>query len=91
MDTNLSLFNQINSLSYWLLLESNYRCSIILNADEDSYFITLKKGSEILYTREIINFSKKNKSYLKFELAGIVNNLLYIKENVTSNRAQRSA
>ena len=90
MDTNFSLFRQINSLSYWLLLESNYRSSIKLNADEDTYFITVKKGLEILYTHEIANFSKKSKRYLQFELAAIVTHLLHIKDNVTSQR-DRSA
>ena len=33
METNLSLFNQINSLSYWFLLESNYKSSVILDAE----------------------------------------------------------
>lgn len=82
MDTTFTLFNQINSLSYWLLLESSYRCSIRLNADEDIYFITVKKGNEILYSREISNFSKKNKRYLQFELSSIVQYLLHIKDNV---------
>lgn len=82
MDTNLSLFNQINSLSYWLLLKSNYKSTVKLNADEDIYFITIKKGTEILYTSEISNFSKKNKRYLQFELTAIVNHLLHIKDNL---------
>ena len=86
MDTNFSLFNQINSLSYWLLLKSNYKSSVKLNADDDCYFISVKKGHEILYAHEIANFSKKNKQYLQFELAAIVNHLLHIKDSVTFNR-----
>lgn len=86
MDTTFSLFNQINSLSYWLLLESNYRCSVNLNADQDLYYISIKKGSAILYAREINNFSKKNKRYLQFELSGIANHLLHIKDNLSLMR-----
>lgn len=86
MDSTFSLFNQINSLSYWLLLESNYRSSVTLNSDNDTYFISIKKGSAILYAREIANFSKKNKRYLQFELSAIVNYLLHIKDNLTSFR-----
>jgi len=29
MDKNLALFTQINSLSYWLLIESNFKSSIV--------------------------------------------------------------
>ena len=90
MDTHFSLFNQINSLSFWLLLESNYRSTVKLNADEDSYFILVKKGGETLYAHEITNLSKKNKKYLQFELAAIVNHLLHIKNNITYQH-QKSA
>jgi hypothetical protein len=82
METNLSLFNQINSLSYWFLLESNYKCSIILDANKDTYYVTIKKGSKVLYTHYISHFSKKNKNFLKFELIAVVNSLLHIKDNV---------
>ena len=90
MDTNFSLFNQINSLSYWLLLESNYKSSVKLNAEADCYFIKVKKGNDILYTHKITNLSKKNKRYLQFELSAIVNHLLHIKNNITF-RHQKSA
>ena len=83
MDTTFSLFNQINSLSYWLLLESNYKCTVRLNAEEDTYFINIKKGNDILYAREITHFSKKNKRFLQFELSAIVNYLLHIKDNLS--------
>ena len=82
METNLSLFNQINSLSYWFLLESNYKSSIILDAEKDTYFVTIKKGKKPLYTHCISHFSKKNKNFLKFELVAVVNSLLHIKETV---------
>ena len=83
MERNLSLFNQINSLSYWLLLESNYKSSVTFDAEEDSYFISIKKGSGILYTHRINSFSKKNKRFLQFELSCIVNNLLMLKDSIT--------
>lgn len=82
METNLSLFNQINSLSYWFLLESNYKSSVVLDADKDTYFITIRKGNKPLYTHCINNFSKKNKNFLKFELIAVVNTLLHIKDTV---------
>ncbi|WP_104733795.1 hypothetical protein [Hanstruepera ponticola] len=82
MEANLSLFNQINSLSYWFLLESNYKSSIVLDAEKDTYFVTIKKGSKPLYTHCINHFSKKNKNFLKFELVAVVNSLLHIKETV---------
>ena len=86
METNLSLFNQINSLSYWFLLESNYKSSVILDAEKDTYFVTIKKGSKPLYTHIINHFSKKNKNFLKFELIAVVNSLLHIKEAVTQRQ-----
>ena len=86
METNLSLFNQINSLSYWFLLESNYKSSVILDAEKDTYFITIKKGKNPLYTNCISHFSKKNKNFLQFELVAVVNSLLHIKELVTQRQ-----
>jgi len=80
MDANLSLFNQINSLLYWFLLESNYKSSIALDAEKDTFFIKIKKGNNNLYTYHIAHFSKKNKRFLHFELAAVVNCLLHIKE-----------
>lgn len=86
MDSNLSLFNQINSLSYWFLVESNYKSSITLDAEKDTYFVNIKKGGKHLYTHHISHFSKKNKRFLQFELIAIVNSLLHIKETVISRR-----
>lgn len=86
MDTNLSLFNQINSLSYWFLTESNYKSSIVLDADKNTYFIKVKKGSKPLYACHITNFSQKNKRLLQFELVAVVNSLLHIKETVIRKR-----
>lgn len=91
METNLSLFNQINSLSYWFLVESNYKCSVVLNAEKDTYYVTIKKGKRILYTHLISHFSKKNKNFLKFELIAVVNSLLHIKDNVLHRQKLQSA
>ncbi len=79
MDANLSLFNQINSLCYWLLIESSYKSSVILDADKDSYFVKVKKGNENLYAYQIPQFSKKSSRFLNFELKAVVNSLLLIK------------
>ena len=80
MDNTLSLFNQINSLSYWFLHQSNYRSNISFNAEKDEYFISVKKDKETLYTYCISMFSKKNRKYLEYELRSIVNQLLYFKD-----------
>lgn len=86
MDANLSLFNQINSLSYWFLTESNYKSSVILDAEKNTYFVRIKKGNQPLYACHINNFSTKNKRLLQFELVAVVNSLLHIKENVIRKR-----
>ncbi|WP_411767524.1 hypothetical protein [Winogradskyella sp. A3E31] len=82
MDENLALFNQINSLSYWLLKESDYKSSVSLDATDDSYFISIKNGLESIYKHHIENFSKKDSRFLKFELSSIVNHLLHIKRSL---------
>jgi len=87
MDTNLSLYNQINSLSYWFLTKSNYKCSIALDSEKDTYYITIKKGGKRLYTHHISDFSKKNQRFLQFELIAIVNCLLHIKDTVITRQA----
>lgn len=81
MDQNLALFNQINSLSYWLLKESHFKSSVTLDATDDSYFISIKKGIESIYKHHIENFSKKDDRLLNFELASIVQHLLSIKRS----------
>ncbi|MCZ2846073.1 MAG: hypothetical protein O2U61_06235 [Candidatus Bathyarchaeota archaeon] len=86
MDANLSLFNQINSLSYWFLIESNYKSSLALDAEKDTFFIKIKKGKHNLYSYHIAHFSKKNKRFLHFELAAVVNSLLHIKETAMRKR-----
>ncbi|HEX9825117.1 MAG TPA: hypothetical protein VGA80_00835 [Flavobacteriaceae bacterium] len=86
MDTNLSLFNQINSLSYWFLTESNYKSSIVLDAEKNTYFVKIKKGNQPLYAYHIHNFSTKNKKLLQFELVAVVNSLLHIKDTVIRRR-----
>lgn len=88
MDNNLSLFNQINSLSYWFLTESNYKSSVVLDAEKDSYFVKIKKGQTPLYAHHISHFSKKNKRFLEFELAVVVNCLLLIKEAIMQKRLE---
>ncbi|MDO1500566.1 hypothetical protein Q2T40_10535 [Winogradskyella maritima] len=82
MDENLALFNQINSLSYWLLKESNYKSSVTLDATDDSYFISIKDGLESIYKHHIENFSKKDDRLLNFELASIANHLLHLKRTI---------
>ena len=82
MDTNFSLFNQINSLSYWFLVSSNYKSSVVLDAEKDSYYVSIKKAGRPLYTHCITDFSKKNKQFVKYELIAIANSLLHIKERV---------
>lgn len=37
MDKNLTLFSQINSLSYWLLVKSNFKSSVVLDANDNSF------------------------------------------------------
>ena len=86
MDPNLSLFNQINSLSYWFLIESKYKNSVIFDAENDMFFIKIKKGKHNLYSHHIGHFSKKNKKFLHFELKGIVNSLLHIKDVIMSKQ-----
>ncbi len=81
MDQNLALFNQINSLSYWLLKESHFKSSVTLDATDDSYFISIKNGIESIYKHHIENFSKKDERLLNFELASIVQHLLSIKRS----------
>ena len=86
MDANLSLFNQINSLCYWLLIESSYKSSVVLDADKDSYFVKVKKGNENLYAYQIPQFSKKNSRFLNFELKAVVSSLLHIKDTAEKRR-----
>ena len=82
MDKNLALFNQINSLSYWLLKESNFKSSVTFDANDDSYFISIKKGIVSIYKHHIEDFSRKDSRLLKFELSSIVSHLLQIKQSV---------
>ena len=81
MDTNLSLFNQINSLVYWFLTETTYKSSIKLDPENDTFFVSIKCGGQSIFAYDISHFSKKNKRFLQFELNSIVNNLLYIKQH----------
>lgn len=88
MDDNLALFNQINSLSYWLLKESTYKSSVTFDANDDSYFISIKKGVESIYKHHVEDFSRKDSRLLKFELSSIASHLLQIKQSVHYDRKQ---
>ena len=81
MDKNLALFNQINSLAYWLLKESEYKTTVTLDATDDSFFISVKNGFDAVYKHHIENFSMKDSRYLHFELSGIAAQLLQIKRS----------
>lgn len=81
MDTNLALFNQINSLCYWLLNFSNFRTSVNLDADNDTFSVIIKKTGITLYENSILGFSKRNPRFLEYELDAIVAGLLHIKQN----------
>ena len=82
MEKNLSLFTQINSLSYWLLTESDYRTSVTLDAYDDSFFISISYGLEAIYKHHIEDFTQKDSRFLKIELSAIVSHLLEIKQSV---------
>lgn len=85
MDKNLSLFNQINSLAYWLLKESDFKSTVTLDANDDSFFISIKNGFESVYKHHIENFSKKDERLLHFELSAIAAHLLQIKRSIHQN------
>jgi len=86
MDKNLALFTQINSLSYWLLKESQFKSSVALDANDDSFFISIKDGLQSIYKHHIEDFSKKDTGFLKIELSSIVSHLLEIKRNIQQHR-----
>ncbi|GGI57489.1 hypothetical protein [Winogradskyella haliclonae] len=86
MDKNLALFTQINSLSYWLLQESNFKSSVNLDANDDSFFITIKDGFESIYKHHIEDFSKKDSRFLRIELSSIVSHLLQIKRSIQDHK-----
>ncbi len=85
MDQNLALFNQINSLIYWLFQHSDFKGTITFDANDDSYFISIKKGLEPIYKHHIEDFHRKDSRFLKFELASIANHLLQIKLSLRDN------
>ena len=87
MDSNFSLFNQINSLCYWLLTSSDYRTSVCLDADKDTYSVCIKHAGVELYANTIDGFSKRNPRFLEHELDAMVAGLLHLKENVTKHSA----
>jgi len=84
METNMSLFNQVNSLCYWFQRETDYQCSFALDAEKDTYFVRLKDRATQIYTQQIIEFSKKSKmttKLLQIELSSIAHSLVHIKKN----------
>ena len=87
MDTKFSLFNQINSLCYWLLVSSDYRTSVCLDAEKDTYSVCIKHGGVELYANVIRGFSKRDENFLEHELDGMVAGLLHLKENVTQKES----
>ena len=87
MDTNFSLFNQINSLCYWLLVSSHYRTSVCLDAENDTYSVCIKHAGVELYANRIEGFSKRNQRFLEHELDAMVAGLLHLKQNVTQQSA----
>lgn len=86
MDTNFSLFNQINSLCYWLLTSSDYRTTVVLDAESDSYSVRVTKAGIELYNNCIKGFSKRNPKFLEYELDAIVAGLLHLKQNVDQKK-----
>ena len=85
MNVTFSLFNQINSLSFWLLTSSNYRASVSLDAEKDTYSICVNYAGKELYAKSIEGFSKRNALFLEEELDTMVAGLLHLKENVTQH------
>ncbi len=85
METNFALFNQINSICYWLLISSDYRTNVILDAEKDTYSVEIKKYGIVLYENCIEGFSKRNPRFLQYELDAIVAGLLHIKLNVNKS------
>lgn len=82
MDDNLALFNHINSLTYWLFQHSDFKGTITFDANDDSYFISIKKGVESIYKHHIEDFQRKDPRLLKLELNSIANHLLQLKQLV---------
>ncbi len=87
MDSNFSLFNQINSLCYWLLSSSDYRTSVNLDAEKDTYSVCIKHAGIELYANSIEGFSKRNPRFLEHELDAMVAGLLHLKQKVTQHSA----
>ncbi|MDP5081229.1 MAG: hypothetical protein NWP87_01145 [Winogradskyella sp.] len=83
MESKFSLFNQINSLCYWLLVSSEYRTSVNLDAENDTYSVCIKHRGVELYANCIEGFSKRNPRFLEHELDAMVAGLLHLKQNVT--------
>lgn len=82
MEKNLAVFNQINSLAYWFLNETDIRCTVTLDATDDSYFISMNHNGDAIYKHHIEDFSKKDKRLLSFELSAIAAHLLQIKRSI---------
>ncbi|MCK8481846.1 hypothetical protein [Psychroserpens algicola] len=87
METKFSLFNQINSLCYWLLACSDYRTSVFLDAETDTYGVCITHNGLELYTKTISGFSKRKAEFLEQELDRMVAGLLHLKQNVQQKSA----
>ena len=68
--------------------ESNFKSQVTFDANDDSYFITIKHGVESIYKHHIENFGSKDARLLQFELASIANHLLQIKSTVHEQEKQ---
>jgi len=86
MEPNLSLFNQINSLSYWFLFQSEFKCSVFFDTDRDSFFVTIKENGQPIYSHKISRFSQQNPRILHFELVAIANSLVHLKESIRQQK-----
>jgi hypothetical protein len=87
MNSTFSLFNQINSLSFWLLTSSHYRASVALDAEKDTYSVSVIYAGKELYAKSIEGFSKRNTLFLEIELDTMVAGLLHLKQNITQQYA----
>ncbi|UII76528.1 hypothetical protein LV716_01695 [Flagellimonas sp. HMM57] len=82
----MSKFNQINSLCYWLSSNTNYDCTAVFDSNEDLFSVTILKGGREIYSYSIISFEKKGEKIISFELSGIINNLLHLKNSYLEQR-----
>ena len=86
MDSNMSLFTQINSLCYWFQKETSYYCVMMLDSEQDSYHIQLKDDHSQIYAQQVSYFSTKSNELLEIELSSIAQSLVLIKRLYIENR-----